>query len=72
MLELRRIQKHWLEIILLWAVYLHRHILRYKVGFHGVFQRLMDHGVIVDDGIRLDRPQLFGIKLLDVPCFQVL
>ena len=58
MLELRRIQKHWLEIILLWAVYLHRHILRYKVGFHGVFQRLMDHGVIVDDGIRLDRPQL--------------
>ena len=27
--------------------------------------------MVVDDGIGLDGFQLFGIKLLDVPCFQV-
>ena len=67
---LHPLQKHRLEIIFLRAVYLYRHILRYQVGFHGVFQRLMDHSMIVNHEIRLDRPQLFGIKLLDMPYFQ--
>ena len=44
------------------AVYLHRHILRHKVGFHGVFQRLMNDDVVVDHRTGLERPQLFRIK----------
>lgn len=53
-----------------WVVYLHRYILRHKIGFHCVFQRLMNDRVIVNNRIRFNGFQLFGIKLLDVPCFQ--
>lgn len=31
---------------------LHRYVLRYQIGFHDVFQRLMDHSMVADDGIK--------------------
>ena len=45
-------------------------ILRNHVGFHRILQGLINHRMIVDNGIRRDGFQLLRIKLLDVPSLQ--
>ena len=48
MLQFFRIKEYRLIIVLFRAVYFHCHILRNEVGFHCVFQRLMNNSVIVN------------------------
>ena len=72
MLQFFCIKEYRLIIILFRAIHFHCHILRNKVGFHCVFQRLMNNSVIVNDRVWFDCFQLFGIELLNVSCLQAL